>query len=37
MAVMLLPPLMMAGWLILSQSGMDRERRESVDSDQEIR
>ena len=37
MAVMLLPPLLMAGWLIFSQSGLDHERRESVDSDQEIR
>ena len=37
MVVMLLPPLVMAGWLILSQAGMDHERRESVDSDQETR
>ena len=37
MVVMLLPPLLMAGWLILSQAGMDHERRESVDSDQETR
>ena len=37
MAVMLFPPLLMGIWLILSQSGVDRGRGESFESDQESR